>query len=89
MKEKLRKGRTKENRWEEIEEFRKKLPHALDICQYIYIYTHTLNVPIITMGKLFRPFSKSFIQILDSIPPHSTTSLLQSLYHRFSFLCST
>ena len=25
--------------------------------------------PIITMGKLFRPFSKSFIQILDSIPP--------------------
>ena len=28
MKEKLRKGRTKENRWEEIEEFRKKLPNC-------------------------------------------------------------
>ena len=64
--------------------------HMLLISANISTYTPTHSMSPLSLwvncsGHFLSPFFKYWIPS----PPHSTTSLLQSLYHRFSFLCST
>lgn len=53
------------------EEFRKKLPHVLDTCQYIHIYPHILQCPLLPLW-VNGPgaFSESSLCIRDSASSH-------------------